>query len=166
MKDQELGNGGLGWAVAIGKAAIGAGERIKVSDSSCQGSRPIEPIAWTADLARAKGAGCCVHARGASPTNPRRAGAPDLLRKLATRCSVGAGIRRVLLGPMQRGTGLRRNQPAEARGAAPGRRGCRRYRGRLMPRPRWGSKSCRCSSQGATKQVAQLLMSVGKVRND
>lgn len=62
MKDQELGIGGLGWAAAIGKAAIGAGERIKVSDSSCQGSRPIEPIAWTADLARAKGAGCCVHA--------------------------------------------------------------------------------------------------------
>jgi len=52
----------VGWAFAIGKAAIGAGERIKVSDSSCQGSRPIEPIAWTADLARAKGAGCCVHA--------------------------------------------------------------------------------------------------------
>jgi hypothetical protein len=56
-----------------------------VSESNCQGSKPIEPIepiAWTADLARANGAGCCVHALGANPANLRRAGAPDLLQNL------------------------------------------------------------------------------------
>ena len=40
-----------------------------VSESNCQGSRPIEPIAWTADLARANGAGCCVHVLGAEILN-------------------------------------------------------------------------------------------------
>jgi hypothetical protein len=61
----ELRNGGLGRAAAIGK-----------------GSRPIELIAWTADLAQTNGAGCCVHALGANPANPRRAGAQDLLQNL------------------------------------------------------------------------------------
>jgi len=35
------------------------------SESNTQGSRPIELIAGTADLAQANGAGCCVHALGA-----------------------------------------------------------------------------------------------------
>jgi hypothetical protein len=43
-----------------------AGQRLEpVSESNTQGSKPIEPIAWTAGLARANGAGCCVHALGA-----------------------------------------------------------------------------------------------------
>ncbi len=53
-----------------------------VSESNTQGSKPIEPIAGTADIARANGAGCCVHALGANPANPRRAGEPDLLQNL------------------------------------------------------------------------------------
>ena len=53
-----------------------------VSESNTQVSRPIEPIAWTADLARKNGAGCCGHALGANPGNPRRAGAPDFLQNL------------------------------------------------------------------------------------
>ena len=56
-----------------------------VNESNCQGSgpiEPIEPIAWTVDLARADGAGCCGHALGANPANPRRAGATDLLQNL------------------------------------------------------------------------------------
>lgn len=40
-----------------------------VSESNCQGSRPIEPIAWIAELPRANGAGCCVHAVGAEILN-------------------------------------------------------------------------------------------------
>jgi hypothetical protein len=52
------------------------------SESNTQGSRPIELIAGTADLAQANGAGCCVHALGADSPNLRRAGAPDLLQNL------------------------------------------------------------------------------------
>ena len=54
-----------------------------VSESNCQGLKPIEPIAWAADLAQANSARCCVHALGAESANPRRDGAPGLERILA-----------------------------------------------------------------------------------
>ena len=88
-----------------------------VSESNTQGSRPIEPIAWTVDIARANGAGCCVHALGANPANPRRAGAPDLLQNLvlaAVRLAPGSG--EFCLGRCSGGLGFAAiNQPPRSK---------------------------------------------------